>query len=55
MTEFNSGYMERFFSMPAPKEESDTGMREIELENLLAFHTGDGIRLMLRWIRICRS
>ena len=42
MTEFNSGYMERFFSMPAPKEESDTGMREIELENLLAFHTGDG-------------
>ena len=42
MTEFNSGYMERFFSVPAPKEETDTGVREIELENLLAFHTGDG-------------
>lgn len=42
MTEFNSGYMERFFSTPVPKEETDTGMREIELENLLAFHTGDG-------------
>lgn len=41
MTEYNSGYMDRFFSTPAPKHD-DAGMKEIELEDLLAFHTGEG-------------